>query len=221
MPVRHRVCVELRFVHPSRYYASMRLHGSGGPVGGPYLSILVSINRIWLVNNQVSRTRIGESEELVYGPGRLLVRMNDGRTSVLWRRVYRAGRNHPPVSSRDTWKLPDADVCVPGTFACHAEKKTSSAEGEKGRQIERGEGRDRRSTFRGAEFQIRTPSINQERSVSGGYGKYALLLLHKFHQSCEPTHRRRWLSCRISLPYIFAHEIRSRETHRGTDDWRM
>ncbi|KAL0126012.1 hypothetical protein PUN28_004829 [Cardiocondyla obscurior] len=35
---------------------------------------------------------------------------------------------------------------------------------------------------------------------------YALLLLHKFHQSCEPTHRRRWLS----LPDLSARPIFSR-----------
>jgi len=94
------------------------------------------------------------------------------------------------------------------------EKKERESEREREREEECG-----RSTFCRAEFQIRTPSINQERSVTGGYGKYALLLLHKFHQSCEPTYRRRWLSCRISLPVLYFHVWNKVSRNTSSDRW--
>lgn len=159
--------------------------------------------------NQQEDVRYGESEALVYGSKRLLAQMNDGRArrSVLWQRVYRAGRNLPPVSSRKCGSRLSL-ARVSDTFVCHAKgrgKKNASM-----REKEREGG----TTFRGVEFQIRKSSINQEHSREG-YGKYALLILHKFHQSCEPTHRRQWLSRRISPwpSYIFAHKVRFREIH--------
>lgn len=131
-------------------------------------------------------------------------------------------RKEPPTRLvAEMRKSLDADVVrVSDTFVCHAkgrEKKNASM-----REKEREGG----STFRGVEFQIRTPSINQEHSRRVTASMPCCSYTNFINHANQHTGGNGYPVGSAWPSYIFAHKVRFREIHErlmigGCNDWRV
>lgn len=145
--------------------------------------------------------------------------------SVLWRRVYRAGRNLPPVSSRERGNAEVARrgrVRVRHVRVPRRKKHRAQRRRERETERERGRGRVGSQLSAGWNFKFEHPlSIKSVPFPEGTVSMPCCSYTNFINHASQHTGGGGYPAGSPSPSYIFAHEIRSRETYRATDDWRM
>lgn len=141
----------------------------------------------------------------MYGLKRLLVRMNDGTSRVSFDGtcIVPEGTSHPRlVTGRG-----NADVCVSGTFACHAEKGVEETK----RDGEKGVGQ----LSAGRNFKFEHPlSIKSVPLPEGTASMPCCSYTNFINHASQHTGGGGYPAGSLCPSYIFAHEIRPREILR-------
>lgn len=147
-------------------------------------------------------------------------------------RVYRAGRNLPPVMSWETQKLLNVNVCACLVCCVPRRKKNISRrrerEIEKKKEKRKKEGGERERECVGGQlsvgrnFKFEHPlSIKSVPLPEGTASMPCCSYTNFINHASQHTGGGGYPAGSLCPSYIFAYEIRSRETHRATDDWRM
>lgn len=150
--------------------------------------------------------------------------MNDGRTS----RVSFGGACTVPEGTTHPSRTRKRGSCSTRTCACPArsratqKKSIERREGEEGKQREGGRDGVGGQLSAGRNLKFEHPlSIKSVPFPEGTVSMPCCSYTNFINHASQHTGGGGYPAGSPSPSYIFAHEIRSRETHRATDDWRM